>query len=127
MAFSFKIDKKNNLVTVVCDNTTPSSERVKIIDELVEILVKNPSLKIFLDVSQIDTESLENDERPFCDLFLEKNTIFGKSKVAIYAGHKKAYVRPKLFNAFAFVQTFKNFALFDNKNIASQWLKDSTR
>ncbi len=124
MAFSFEIDEKNRLVTLVCDDTTPSDERVEIIDELVEILIKNPSLKIFLDVSQIDTASLDNDNRPFCDLFLDKKSNFGKSKVAIYAGRKKAFERPALFNAFAFVQKFKNFALFDNKNIASQWLKD---
>ena len=124
MSFSFDIDEKNHLITVVCSTTTHPEERVEIIKELVGILDNNPSLNIFLDVSQLDTELLENNDRQFCDLFSDKNRFFNQSKVAIYAGHRKAYVRPALFNAFAFVQKFKNFALFDNKNIASQWLKN---
>ncbi len=127
MAFSFDIDEVTNLVTVVCDDTTPSDERIKIIDELVEKLVENPSLNIFLDVSKLNTDLLENKEPQFCELFLDKKNYFSKSKVAIYAGHKKTYVRPVLFNEFSFVQRYKNFALFENKIIASQWLSNSTR
>ena len=61
MAFSFKIDQVTNQVTVTCDDSTPSNERIKIIDELVEKLIDNPSMNILLDVSIPEEEESEEE------------------------------------------------------------------
>lgn len=124
MAFSFEIDESKNLVTVICDDSTPSEDRVAIIDELVEKLVKNPALNIFLDVSNLENRSEDNAENRFCDLFSHNQNIFRNTKVAIYAGHNKAYGSPSRLKNFAFVYQYDNFALFDNKSLASFWLND---
>lgn len=124
MAFTFNINESQNLVTVVCDDSTPAEERVEIIDELVKELLKKPTLNIFLDVSHIENQLQDSKKNRFCDLFLDNKDVFRNTKVAIYAGHKQANERASLHKKFAFVYQFKNFALFDNKNIASFWVNN---
>jgi len=124
MAFSFKIYESKNLVTVICDDSTPSEERVQIIDKLVKVLLDNPSLNIFLNVSNLENKYQDSNENNFCDLFSDKKEVFINTKVAIYAGHKKANEQASHLKKFAFVYQFKNFALFDNKDIASFWVNN---
>jgi hypothetical protein len=122
MAFGFVIDEENNLITVTYDETTSYEDRLKVLDDLVEYLLVNPTIKIFLDITE-DVAVMSDEEQISCgSLLASKKEFFDRCKMAVFCAFPKMNVHP-LVTTTAYLEGFTNFCLFHSRSEAFQWLQ----
>ncbi len=105
MSFEFHVDSENKIVRLVFDETTSSEERIKALDEIVEIAVKNPSLNLILDVSQYEDYLSDDEKLNFGESLASKKEYFKNSKTAVITkkgrrGYSLILVVSKIFRTF---------------------------
>jgi hypothetical protein len=121
MSFEFHVDSENKIVRLVFDETTSSEERIKALDEIVEIAVKNPSLNLILDVSQYEDYLSDDEKLNFGESLASKKEYFKNSKTAVIT--KKGRRGYSLILASAYSKGFNRIVEFGNLIDADQWLK----
>lgn len=125
MSFSFNIDEKEKLVTVTCDKSVSSEERLKVLNELIEILKERTDLNIFLDVSHADMSMTDEEQIEFGELLAENKRYFDGHKTAVLVNNDRLF--DTLFLSSAYLNGFDHFLEFDSKKEAYQWLHGEIR
>jgi len=123
--FGFNVDEDNKLVTVICDGTLSSDERLKVLDDLIETLKKNPKLNILLDVSQAELNMTHHEQMEYGHLLASKKNYFNLNKTAVVRNINTLY--QTLFLSEAYAEGFTNFLEFDNKKEALKWISGEIR
>ncbi len=119
MSFGFEIDHESNLVTVTIDDTSSPQDRSKILDDLVGILLKNPTLNLILDVSEAEHHMSDEEKISFGESLAEKQPYFKQSKTAFIT--RKEQNKFSIILSAAYVNGFKRLAEFGNKREAKMW------
>jgi len=118
MAYSLKIDKDNNLITITYDQTSTYEDRLKVLDEVISYLKEEPMTNIFIDAS-IGGNNLTDEQQIDLGKLLGKNSMyFRNNKTAVL---KPASLHPLTLGQ-AFVNGHSHLVEFDDRREALQWL-----
>ena len=119
MSYSFEIDNKKNLMVVSYDETTTYDEKKRVLDEIVAILIENPTMGILLDIRSESNKMTEDQHQEYGVLLASRKEYFDKSRLAIL--RKDASVQ-LLMHSIAYALGFYHFVEFDDEYLAFQWV-----
>ena len=89
MAFDLSIDEKCNLLTVTYDADTSYQDRINVLDNLVDILQKQPKLNIFIDTRRANENMTYMEQMKYGNMIANKKQYFSKNRTAILTLRRK--------------------------------------
>ncbi|MCK4709687.1 MAG: hypothetical protein KAU21_13795 [Gammaproteobacteria bacterium] len=125
MAFDLSIDEKCNLLTVTYDADTSYQDRINVLDNLVDILQKQPKLNIFIDTRRANENMTYMEQMKYGNMIANKKQYFSKNRTAILTLRRKN-PHPIILTE-AYLDGFENYCEFDVKSEALVWLNENIK
>jgi len=119
VSYSLKINETANLINVTYDESTSFDDRKSVLQELVEILSKNTSINVVVDVRKSKHTLTMDQEIEYGDLLASQSKYFSNNKTAIVTG--KANPHP-LIQTEAYISGFEKMVEFQDMPTALAWL-----
>lgn len=119
MGHSFEVDRDQNLVSVVYDESSTLDDRINVLEKIIQLLKVTPRANIFIDATIANNNLSFEEQKQFSEMLVGNLKYFKLNRTAI--------LNPRnihtAITTLAYLNGHQHVALFEDKAEALQWVR----